>query len=760
MSPELTNLEKLRRVPWHFAGNALNGIFCVLTFFGSVFVLFLSEMNLDKTRIGFLLALMPFCGLVAPLVAKRAARFGFKRTFILFYGLRKVAAGLILLTPLVCGPYFSSRLGFNAAFLWITLVVFGFALFRSIAETASYPWSQENIPHYIRGKFGAINGIITTLVSIATIFTASYVISHDTGINRFLVLIGFGTVAGFFSVWCYSHIPGGLPVKASETETGNFRQMVHSLKDCNFRRFLLGSAFVTLGWCLSAFIPLFMKEQVGLAAGTIVLLDIASSLGVLLSCYLWGWASDRYGSKPIMLSGLSAMVLLPVFWFLLPRHHGSSTSLAMAISFIAGVSITGWGTGFSRYLFVSAVPAPRKTAYMAVFYAWAGLVGGAGPLLAGRLLDYCQNLNEQFYFLHLDPFTPLFVLSFALLILGLLTMNVVHADGALPVRKFMSMFIQGNPFVALGSLIRYARAGDETDRVLLTERMGDAKNPLSENELIEALGDPSFSVRYEAIIAVSRLPPDPKLIDALLLVLVGSEPDLSIAAAWALGKLGDTAAILPLRETLLSEFQLLQVQSARSLAKLGDTGSIPFFLEKLRAEPNHKLRLAYAGALGTLKVREATDDILGLLKITEDPVLRGEVALALARIVGPERYYIHLWRSARVEAGTFLAQTVLDLGEKMNHLNTGDSHELGTLIQDCATRFSQNQMIQGVALLSVLLRKLPADLCAPASDRILRECAERLTEFGPNRLEYVFLALHTLQENLAHPFCPLENFPK
>ncbi len=746
MTAELTNLEKIRRLPWQIAGNGLNSIFCVLTFFGSVYVLFLSELGLDKTRIGFLLALMPFCGLIALVAAPQAARYGFKRVFLIFWSFRKLAAGLLLLTPL-----FLKHFGPNLTFAWIAGVVFFFAICRAISETAILPWSQEMVPDYIRGKFGAVNTIFSTLISIAAMFVASYVIGHYAGLGRFMAVIAAGVVGGAFAVWCFSFVPGGGPIRGTEAASANFGGMVECLKDRNFRCFMIGLALISLGYGpVLSFIPLFMKEQVGLGPENIIRLDIATSIGSLISCYLWGWASDRYGSKPIMLSGLALVFFLPIGWLFIPRHSDWSTTVAMIIAFFVGVANMGWGMGYSRYLFVSAVPTTKRTPYMAVFYAWTGLIGGIGPLLAGRMLDLCQTLKGNYIFFTLDAFTPLFIITLLLIFSGMLFMNSVRADGAMPVRKFLGMFIQGNPLIALESLVRYGRARDEGDRVSLTERMGDAKNPLNSNELIEALGDPSFNVRFEAIISISRLPPDPKILDALLVVLVGNEPDLSIAAAWALGKFGDQSAILPLRETLLSEFDILQAHSARALARLGDVQSASYFIEKFRNEPNDKLRLAYAAALGMLQVREAAPDILGFLKIMNDPILRGELALALARIIGPEWYYIHLWRSTQVEPGTSLAQALLSLENDLSDRKL-ISGELRTLAGDCASRFAQDELLQAAALLSVFLRKFPAEKLPCPSDIIIRECAERLVEFGANRLEYILLALHTLNEIVHHP---------
>ena len=45
-----TDAEKRRRLPWSLAHGAANSVFSQLTFFGPIFVLFLDELGLSKTR--------------------------------------------------------------------------------------------------------------------------------------------------------------------------------------------------------------------------------------------------------------------------------------------------------------------------------------------------------------------------------------------------------------------------------------------------------------------------------------------------------------------------------------------------------------------------------------------------------------------------------------------------------------------------------------------------------------------------------------
>ena len=75
---EPTTAEKIRKLPWSIGSNSALTVFVQLTFFGSVFVLFLSELKLDKAQIGFLLSLIPFADVLALVIAPTVARFGYK----------------------------------------------------------------------------------------------------------------------------------------------------------------------------------------------------------------------------------------------------------------------------------------------------------------------------------------------------------------------------------------------------------------------------------------------------------------------------------------------------------------------------------------------------------------------------------------------------------------------------------------------------------------------------------------------------------
>jgi MFS family permease len=736
---EPTNAQKIQALPWSIAHNAALTVFAQLVVFGSGFVLFLNELGLTKSQIGFLLALFPFFGLVALFAAQTVARIGYKRIFLIFWGARYFVAALLLLTPWVL-----SQFGPQAVLIFLTSIIIIFALCRAVGLTGLVPWKQEYIPDAIKGKYFATNNIVTSLTGFLAVSAAGFVIGQSDNINRFLLLFAIGIVFGLISIWAATFIPGGAPKRRANGTKSPRLDFSTGFKDRRFLLFNIGSGLLMLSsGPLKSFIPLFMQEQVGLNPGNVVLLQIGTLLGGLLSSYFWGWAADRYGSKPVMLSGAYFSTILPILWLIMPRTVNWSLYIALAIALFQGIANQSWIIGSTRFYFVGITPPEKRTEYSAIHTAWMGVISGTSLLVGGRLLDFTSGLSGKFLVFTLDPYTYLFIGGFIVSLASVLFLLSVQADSRVTMGEFASLFLHGNPFAAFESLIRHHFARDELAAVSTTERLGQTKSPLTIEELIEALADPRFNIRFEAIISIARRGPDPRLIEALTEVLRGSEPALSVISAWALGRLGDERAVEPLRNGLDAHYRSVQMHSARSLGTLGDTAAIPILLDRLAKEKDPGLQIAYASALGKLEVEDATRTLLKILRTHTDPSSRMEIAMALARIVGEEHHFIKLMRDTRTEMGTASSQAITSFLKKVDKDNTNFA-DLKEALADCAQFLALEDLQHGAGLISQSIRLLPKDRFNQASNAILQECADRLDQLVEKNPEYILLALHTM----------------
>ena len=736
MDNEPTTVDKLLGLPWSYATNAFNTVCTQFTYFGSAFILFLDQLGLSKSDIGFVLSLIPFSNLLALWIAPWTARFGYKRSFVLFFGLRKVVTFLLLLTPLVVANY-----GARAAFFFVAGVVGLFAAFRTVEETAYYPWYQEFVPNSVRGKYSATSNIVTALVGVLSVAVAGYVIERSDSLVGFMALITVGVIFGLFSTWAASRIPGGAPVPVDPANKKPHRDLRDSLRDPDFMRYLIGLALITLSTVpVASFLPLFLGEKIGLSAGNVILVQMGTLIGTVASSYLWGWAADRYGGRPPMLIGVGLFVLMPLLWWLMPRTGVLVLPAALTVAFLQGLANLGWGIGATRLLFGSVVPMNKRNDYLAVWFAWAGITAGISQVAGGWILELARTVSFQFSIFTIDQYAILFAVGVVTALLSLPLLSAIRDAGSVGVGQFAGIFLRGNPFMAMTSLVKYYSARDEQSTVLTTARMANARSRLAVDEMLEALADPRFQVRFEAIISIARMPPDARLIAALAKILDGNNPALSVVAAWALGRLGDEMAVEPLHRGLNSRYRSVQAHSVRALGKLEDVQIIPRLLKGLRTEADAGLVLAYASALGNLGATSATGKLLALLQNTEDESDRMELALALARIVGNESHFIQLWRALRGEPTTAAARAVVALKKKLGKHDVA----LAGQLDRCAETLARGDLDEGARVLGAVIVSLPLAGYGSACAAILHECATHLVATGAQRQEYLLLALHAL----------------
>ena len=722
-----TTIEKMRGLRWNTLADSANTVFASLTFFGSVFVLFLSALGMSKGQIGLMLSLLPFAGLIAPFIAPAVARFGYKRTFLTFWGIRKGVTALLLLVPLVLVQF-----GERTTIIYVMVIIALFALARATAETGKYPWSQEFIPSHMRGKYSAVANVFTTVAGLGAVILAGLILERTEDISGYLLLIGIGIVCGLIGLWAFSHIPGGAPVSG---EVGEQRRAIgDALKDKTFRSYLIGIALMTLASKpMTSFLPLYMRDQVGLSDGQVVLLENGVLIGGLLLVYLWGWAADRFGSTPVMFSGILASLLLPILWLIMPRQSGASLYVALGIAFLQGMAGMGWAIGSARLLFVSVVPPDKKADYMALYYAWIGVVGGLSQLVGGWLLELFGGLSGKLFFIDIDPYTPLFLLGLGLPLVSFAVLRQINIANEVGVGQFAGIFFRGNPFMALEAMIRYHYARDEQAAVLSTEKLGQAKSLLNVDELLESLQDPRFNVRFEAIAAIGRSRPDERLVNGLRGILHGNDPALAVMAAWALGRMGAESGQPTLLKGLDSTYRSIRAHSARSLATLGDKSVVPLLMERLKQETDHGLRIAYAASLGQLGETAVTPTLLTLLYQETDATARDELALALARLVGNENGYIQMLRQMRTDLDTAVSQIVLSMNKKWP--------AQAALVTNTALAFGRGQYDDAFESLFELIEEGVERPLSITDEMILSECLARLTQFGVSRQEYLLLVL-------------------
>lgn len=735
-----TQYEKIRAIPWSLGYDLANTFFVQLTFFGSVFILFLNDLGLRESQIGLLLAILPFLSLLSLFITPPVAKAGYRRTFLTFMGLRTLfSAGLLLV------PWLVSRFDSSFILRYVTFITIVFAIGRAIAMTALLPWQQEYIPHHMRGRYAGYSSIIISLAGLAAVGIAGFVLDRPLGEWKYSILFGLGVFFGIISLFLASRIPGGQPAKSKFSLFQIDKRVFGTLRDSRFFRYLvaLGLVTLTIGPIFS-FLPIFMREKVGLDPGRVVFLQTGAMLGSLLSSYFWGWLADRYGSKPISLTGLLMTATLPVLWYLMPRDSAFSFSAALGISFLQGIAGSGWGIGSGRLLFVSIVSGENRAEYLSQYNAWIGVLGGAGSILGGFLLQYFSSLQTTIFNLRFDSYSMLFSIGFIMSLAAALLLYSIPTLRESGLGEFAGLFLHGNPLTAISSVIRFYFARKESDVVTATERLGMTRSPLTVEELINSLNDPRFYVRFEALVSISRHSANDRLIEAVIDVMESPDPALSVIAAWALGRMGSATALPALRHAFRnSKYRSVRAHAARALGTLADEESIPVLMEQLQTNPDLGIQVACASSLGKLKVKETTAELLNILYIDSYPQSRREMGLSLARLLDAEGKYIELSRRLDEDPGTALAQEMEGLRNLLKKEFAGQEDLLPNLIE-AREQFARGKLDEGIGAFINAIQLLPLEEVPVHYRQIILDCIIHMRELGQKRMEYATLAVITV----------------
>lgn len=400
---------KYRALPWSLAHIALNNFFYIWSFGGTVFLLYLNELGLPKDKIGVLLSFFPFTGLLALILGPAVSRWGRKKVYLICFGLRKPVMFLLILLPWV-----KRQAGMLAAVSFLFAVILTVAILRAVAETGFYPWLQEFVPNAVRGKFGAASTILMTITSVIAVYIVGQALDRYSLVVAFNGLLSVGVAIGIVGVAMMVFVPGGAPVhtQGDLSRRNHIASLVDTLHDRNYLYFLGGMGCYTLGvYMFSSFLPLYLKEQFGLLPAAIVRLDIASMVGGALFSLVSGVIADRLGSRPVLMPGLIASVLVPLGWLLLPAQSAHAFLFSALLYFSFGAASVSASIAANRSLFNSVIPLEKNTAYTSIYYAWAGLTGGVAPLLGGMLLTGLVGWQIGEGVFSLDAFRLLFLIS-------------------------------------------------------------------------------------------------------------------------------------------------------------------------------------------------------------------------------------------------------------------------------------------------------------------------------------------------------------
>ena len=217
---------------------------------------------------------------------------------------------------------------------------------RVLGEGTSYPfwddWLASLFSKRLRGRaFGLIAAAVAVGAALAAL-TAGQVCRRLPFPANYALL--YCASAGFFAVSLAAiyraREPGPAPERDAFTVQGLMQRFGQSLREANFRNYLVGRILLSFGGGVVGFYAVHFSspEGGGLAASTVITVGMCMTIPQAVASYVLGHLGDRAGHKTSIVIGAGAQVLSVLVAYL---GRGLGPCI-LAFVLLGIVSSAGW----------------------------------------------------------------------------------------------------------------------------------------------------------------------------------------------------------------------------------------------------------------------------------------------------------------------------------------------------------------------------------------------------------------------------------
>ena len=355
---------------------------------------FLTELGASSAFIGLVSSLQSASWLLPQLLAARyVASQTRKKPYILW----PAAIGRSLLLVLAVLIWAMGARHANLVAIVVAIVTVGFWIGDGLASVPWFDLLSSTIPPRRRGLLTGTGQALSGTLGFAAGFLVEWLLS-DSGPafpNNYatLYLLGFTML-----VLSYAAIASAVEIPGTPKEkTPTWREYVPQLwrvfkQDRVFRRFILARQLSGLGMLSMPFYMPYALDRLNLPAHVAGRYTSIGVVGSILAAVLFGWLNERYGSKLVILIGLTLGVLIPGLALLLPAILTDLTWLIwgyglifFCLSAMMGSMMAGWMT----FVLEWAPEAERPT-----YVGLTNTLNGITPLfsaLGGLILQWTDK---------------------------------------------------------------------------------------------------------------------------------------------------------------------------------------------------------------------------------------------------------------------------------------------------------------------------------------------------------------------------------
>ena len=494
-------------------------------------------------------------------------------------------------------------------------------------------WLAVMVPENSRGSFFAKRNAIGTAVAASVGILGGLIL--DVFKRRHDELLGYSTVFGLGILAAAASFGFFLSMKDLVRENPITQNLWDGIKafgapfrDPGYRLVLvfLACAIVGQGFPGSLYFA-YGLESLKLPFTVLQLAGAFQALGIVLSSRFWGFASDKYGNKPMLAIAGLGLAINPIPWILCrPGQLVFDTALLLCAHVFFGLVWGGVNLCQFNIMLSTAKPEDRAN-YLGAGMATTALVGGLAPMAGAAVMAHLRIEHGA-----LAAYIAVFTVTALLRLVAVFTLIPVREAGSAEVITTLQHLGQARPG-RVRAMRRLSRSSSAQTREAALEQLGDEGFAMAAGEVVKALYDPLPRVRRQAVHTLGQMrdPLSRRQAAEALIEQIEAHPDLAEEETIeALGTMDDSRALECLIRLLKSPRSLLRRAAARALGRLGSPGAIPALIAAY-ANEDADLRRVSLQALRQLDGREAGALISGAV-LDSAPSVRVAAAEAAAEL--------------------------------------------------------------------------------------------------------------------------------
>ncbi len=652
-----------------------------LTLLGTPLTMLMESLNADAFWIGFMVSIQQFAMI---LQVPGALLSGLFRQRKWLWAVLSMVHRVVWFAPimLVISPQFTGVTGIRLILIMVAVS----SVFAQLSVSTWHAWMADLIPEHQRSRFWGTRQSLLWMVYTPTLVVFGYLLDlfpdprqPDGHFFGFALVFAIGALAGCLDIVAHLKVPEPPRVVCSVGRR-LWHRMVMPFRNRDFSFLTAGMTvwYFNLG-LIGSFSILFLTRKFDFSYSQLAVLNLSSSLAVIVGGFLWGFFIKRTGPRSFL---ISMMLMVPVFafaWFFL-RH----TTVMVPLPWIGKVPIAQpmlilTITNFLASLFYCGVglcqlnalsvltPREDRTMAMAVHWTLVGLGSSLGPLLGGFLVDWFEvrfpmpvhPAEFRFGFMHL---LALMHVAIAWGVALPLISRLRSVDGELPIGTTLSRIVVGNPLRLVGNILMMDTATTSRGRARAVRGIGRQRVALAVSDLVEQLRNPISNVREAAASALGRIG-NREAVAALVDALNRPDTGLTLPALRALRNAADPAALPAVLPFLDHSTPEIAQAAASSLGALRDRRAVGPLVQQVQSTPHAIVAAACAEALENIGEPSAVRPLLMRLPHIEDPILRQTLAVAAANLFGNRDTFYRMIENESRHPGTMLDTALDDLGD-------------------------------------------------------------------------------------------------